>query len=121
MAGILRLFSSASHFAELARIGDDHAYFLLIGKLDGIPDSALTGSDNDQRLRAFQHRQHGLIFQIGLESFFLGSFGFLIAARVFEEFFQLPKLGLIVLLGIRTNVLAPGKSPPPKRRIQWPE
>ena len=88
----------ASHLAELAWIGDDHAYLLLVGKLDGIPDSALARRHNDQRFRAFQHRQHGLIFQIGLEALFLGGFGFLIAARVFEEFFQLAKLGLVILL-----------------------
>ena len=50
---------------------------------------------------AFQHRQHGLVFQIGLETFFLGSLGFLIAAGVFEEFLQLAQFGLVVLLRIR--------------------
>ena len=75
-------------------------HFLLIGELDRIADGALARRHHDQRLLSFQHRQHGFVFQIDLEALFLGSLGFLIAARVFEEFFQLAQLGLVVLLGI---------------------
>ena len=75
-------------------------HLLLVGELDRIADGALARSHDDQRLCAFQHRQHRFVFQIGLEALFLGGFGFLIAAGLFEEFFQLAQFGLIVLLRI---------------------